>query len=69
MREKNIKNKLESMFKLKVWAKFLTFKFSLWSEINNVINALGSNQSLQILDISGNLMGDVDAQLLAKDFL
>ena len=38
----------------------------LKSEINNVINALGSNQSLQTLDISGNLMGDVGARLLAK---
>ena len=66
MREKNIKNKLESMFKLKVWAKFLTFKFSLWSEINNVINALDSNQTLQTLEITGNLMGDVGARLLAK---
>ena len=61
-----MKNKLESIFKLQAWAKFLTFKFSLWSEINNVINALGSNQSLQILDITGNLMGDVGARLLAK---
>ena len=38
----------------------------LKSEINNVINALGSNQSLQTLDISGNAMGDVGARLLAK---
>ena len=38
----------------------------LKSEINNVINALGSNQSLQTLDISGNQMGDVGARLLAK---
>ena len=38
----------------------------LKSEINNVINALGSNQSLQTLDISGNHMGDVGARLLAK---
>lgn len=38
----------------------------LKSEINNVINALGSNQSLQTLDITGNAMGDVGARLLAK---
>jgi hypothetical protein len=38
----------------------------LRNEINNVINALGSNQCLQHLDISGNLMGDVGARLLAK---
>merc|ERR1712223_211715 len=38
----------------------------LKSEINNVINALGSNQTLQTLDISGNHMGDVGARLLAK---
>jgi len=38
----------------------------LRSEVNNVINALGSNQSLQHLDISGNGMGDVGARLLAK---
>ncbi len=38
----------------------------LKAEINNVINALGSNQCLQHLDISGNMMGDVGARLLAK---
>ncbi|TRY74733.1 hypothetical protein TCAL_01606 [Tigriopus californicus] len=38
----------------------------LKSELNNVINALGSNQSLLHLDIAGNLMGDVGARLLAK---
>ena len=38
----------------------------LKSDINNVINALGSNQSLQTLDISGNAMSDVGARLLAK---
>jgi Ran GTPase-activating protein (RanGAP) involved in mRNA processing and transport len=38
----------------------------LKSEINNVINALGSNQCLQTLDITGNQMGDVGARLLAK---
>ena len=44
----------------------LSLDCKLKSEINNVINALGSNQSLQTLDITGNLMGDVGARLLAK---
>lgn len=35
-------------------------------DLHNFINALGSNQSLQILDITGNLMGDTGARLLAK---
>ena len=38
----------------------------LKTEIGNVINALGSNQCLQHLDISGNIMGDSGARLLAK---
>ena len=38
----------------------------LKTELCNVINALGSNQCLQHLDISGNLMGDSGARLLAK---
>lgn len=38
----------------------------LKTDIHNFINALGSNQHLQILDISGNLMGDIGARLLAK---
>lgn len=38
----------------------------LKNELNNVINALGSNQCLQHLDISGNHVGDVGARLLAK---
>ena len=38
----------------------------LKTELCNVINALGSNQCLQNLDISGNLMGDSGARLLAK---
>jgi hypothetical protein len=38
----------------------------LKTDINNVINALGSNQCLQVLDITGNGMGDVGARLLAK---
>jgi len=38
----------------------------LKTDLNNVINALGSNQCIQILDISGNGMGDVGARLLAK---
>ncbi|KRF80055.1 uncharacterized protein Dvir_GJ20258, isoform C [Drosophila virilis] len=35
-------------------------------DLHDFINALGSNQSLQKLDISGNYMGDVGARLLAK---
>lgn len=38
----------------------------LKGEINNIINALGSNQCLQHLDITGNMMGDIGARLLAK---
>ena len=59
-------NSLKTSLVLGSIFKLLTFKFSLWSEINNVINALGPNQSLQTLDITGNLMGDVGARLLAK---
>ncbi|GAB6032597.1 hypothetical protein CHUAL_011487 [Chamberlinius hualienensis] len=35
-------------------------------DINNLINALGSNQCLVTVDISGNQMGDTGARLLAK---
>lgn len=38
----------------------------LKTDIHNFINALGSNQHLQLLDISNNLMGDIGARLLAK---
>ncbi|KAL5287829.1 crml-1 family protein [Megaselia abdita] len=38
----------------------------LKNDLHDFINALGSNQSLEILDISGNFMGDVGARLLAK---
>ncbi|ODN04727.1 Leucine-rich repeat-containing protein 16A [Orchesella cincta] len=38
----------------------------LKGELYSVINALGSNQCLQNIDISGNQMGDVGARLLAK---
>ncbi|XP_031620419.1 F-actin-uncapping protein LRRC16A isoform X2 [Contarinia nasturtii] len=38
----------------------------LKNDIHDFINALGSNQSLQKLDISGNFMGDIGARLLAK---
>ncbi|XP_063699418.1 F-actin-uncapping protein LRRC16A isoform X2 [Culicoides brevitarsis] len=38
----------------------------LKNDLHNFINALGSNQTLQILDISGNFMGDIGARLLAK---
>ncbi|XP_066998308.2 F-actin-uncapping protein LRRC16A isoform X2 [Anabrus simplex] len=38
----------------------------LKSDLYNLINALGSNHCLQTIDISGNLMGDAGARLLAK---
>ncbi|XP_026273496.1 F-actin-uncapping protein LRRC16A isoform X3 [Frankliniella occidentalis] len=38
----------------------------LKSDLFNLINALGSNQCLQSIDISGNMMGDGGARLLAK---
>ncbi|XP_058466448.1 F-actin-uncapping protein LRRC16A isoform X7 [Malaya genurostris] len=38
----------------------------LKNDLHNFINALGSNQTLQVLDITGNLMGDIGARLLAK---
>uniref|UniRef100_A0A182JPL6 CARMIL_C domain-containing protein n=1 Tax=Anopheles christyi TaxID=43041 RepID=A0A182JPL6_9DIPT len=38
----------------------------LKTDLHNFINALGSNQHLQMLDIMGNLMGDIGARLLAK---
>ncbi len=38
----------------------------LRSEIGNVLNALGSKQCLQHLDVTGNGMGDAGARLLAK---
>ncbi|XP_052861645.1 F-actin-uncapping protein LRRC16A [Anopheles cruzii] len=38
----------------------------LKTDLHNFINALGSNQHLQLLDITGNLMGDIGARLLAK---
>ncbi|XP_023724032.1 F-actin-uncapping protein LRRC16A isoform X2 [Cryptotermes secundus] len=38
----------------------------LKADLYNLINALGGNQCLQSVDISGNLMGDAGARLLAK---
>ncbi|XP_073997427.1 capping protein regulator and myosin 1 linker 1 leucine rich repeat protein isoform X2 [Rhodnius prolixus] len=38
----------------------------LKNEIHTLINALGSNQCLRSLDISGNNMGELGARLLAK---
>uniref|UniRef100_A0A182QLT5 CARMIL pleckstrin homology domain-containing protein n=1 Tax=Anopheles farauti TaxID=69004 RepID=A0A182QLT5_9DIPT len=38
----------------------------LKTDLHNFINAVGSNQHLQMLDITGNLMGDIGARLLAK---
>lgn len=31
-----------------------------------IINALGSNNTLKSVDISGNMMGDIGAKMLAK---
>ncbi|KAF7275634.1 hypothetical protein GWI33_011478, partial [Rhynchophorus ferrugineus] len=38
----------------------------LRSDLFNLLNALGDNKSLEVLDISGNLIGDSGARLLAK---
>ncbi|CAH1101078.1 unnamed protein product [Psylliodes chrysocephalus] len=38
----------------------------LRSDLFNLLNALGDNKSLEMLDISGNLIGDSGARLLAK---
>lgn len=38
----------------------------LRSDLFNLLNALGDNKSLESLDISGNLIGDSGARLLAK---
>ncbi|KAL1518277.1 hypothetical protein ABEB36_001921 [Hypothenemus hampei] len=38
----------------------------LRGDLFNLLNALGDNKSLEILDISGNLIGDLGARLLAK---
>ncbi|XP_030374921.1 F-actin-uncapping protein LRRC16A isoform X2 [Scaptodrosophila lebanonensis] len=47
-------------------AELVLSENKLKNDIHDFINALGSNQSLQKLDISGNYMGDVGARLLAK---
>ncbi|XP_050312347.1 F-actin-uncapping protein LRRC16A isoform X3 [Anthonomus grandis grandis] len=38
----------------------------LRGDLYNLLNALGDNKSLEMLDISGNLIGDSGARLLAK---
>jgi hypothetical protein len=38
----------------------------LRSDTFNLLNALGDNKSLETLDISGNLIGDSGARLMAK---
>lgn len=38
----------------------------LKSDLHNLLNALGDNKCLEMIDISGNLMGDSGARLLAK---
>ncbi|XP_044317681.1 F-actin-uncapping protein LRRC16A isoform X3 [Drosophila rhopaloa] len=47
-------------------AELVLSENKLKHDLHDFINALGSNQSLQKLDISGNFMGDVGARLLAK---
>ncbi|XP_017027352.1 F-actin-uncapping protein LRRC16A isoform X2 [Drosophila kikkawai] len=47
-------------------AELVLSENKLKHDLHDFINALGSNQSLQKLDISGNYMGDVGARLLAK---
>ncbi|XP_068146879.1 F-actin-uncapping protein LRRC16A isoform X3 [Drosophila tropicalis] len=47
-------------------AELMLSENKLKHDLHDFINALGSNQSLQKLDISGNFMGDVGARLLAK---
>lgn len=38
----------------------------LKSDVHNFLNALGDNKCLEVVDISGNLIGDSGARLLAK---
>lgn len=38
----------------------------LKSDLHNLLNALGDNKCLEMIDISGNLIGDSGARLLAK---
>lgn len=38
----------------------------LKSDLHNFLNALGDNKCLELIDISGNLIGDSGARLLAK---
>lgn len=38
----------------------------LKSDLHNFLNALGDNKCLEMIDISGNLIGDSGARLLAK---
>lgn len=71
MKLKHISTVMDSLVNLVQKDDFLLTELvlsenKLKNDIHNFINALGSNQSLQILDISGNLMGDVGARLLAK---
>ncbi|KAH8394923.1 hypothetical protein KR222_010980, partial [Zaprionus bogoriensis] len=47
-------------------AELVLSENKLKHDLHDFINALGSNQSLTKLDISGNFMGDVGARLLAK---
>lgn len=71
MKVKNISTVMDALVNLIQKDDFLLTKLvisenKLKNDIHNFVNALGSNQSLQELDITGNLMGDVGARLLAK---
>lgn len=71
MKAKNITSVMDSLVNLIQKDDFLLTKLvisenKLKNDLHNFVNALGSNQNLQELDISGNFMGDVGARLLAK---
>lgn len=71
MKAKHISSVMDALVNLIQKDDFLLTKLvisenKLKNDINNFVNALGSNQSIQDLDISGNYMGDIGARLLAK---
>lgn len=71
MKPKHVITVMDSLVNLIQKEDFLLYELylpenKLKHDIHNFINALGSNQNLQVLDISNNLMGDLGARLLAK---
>lgn len=71
MKPKHILTVMDSLVSLIQKEDFLLYELylpenKLKHDIHNFINALGSNQNLQVLDITGNFMGDLGARLLAK---